>query len=108
MDPEELVATFEQEEEAERRGYPHPWCCLWKPRNSPVIPIWEMTPNHVRNTIRWIERAQETIAEAGFPMFQGEMAQMTAEHDWEAAQDWAYAVEFVKENLVYQARSFST
>lgn len=61
---------------------------LWKQKNGIKIRICDMTDGHLQNTIALLERKAELEKSAiPYPMFNGEMAQMYAEQDWDRAQE---------------------
>jgi hypothetical protein len=57
----------------------------WKTKDGRVIPVKEMTTMHIQNTIAFLEKKHdERILNAVMcmPDFQGEMAQMTADAEF--------------------------
>lgn len=59
---------------------------LWTKRDGTKIRIKDMDDRHLLNCIKMLERRhQQELENLPYPCFQGEMAQMYAEMDWEAA-----------------------
>ena len=57
----------------------------WQTNDGRIIPIKEMTDDHLVNCARLIESKHKKFVDdcsTYYPCFQGEMAQMQAEQDW--------------------------
>lgn len=54
---------------------------IWTTRDGRRIPISQMSDRHVMNTYKMLIR----VGMPDYPSFQGEMAQMMAEDEWERA-----------------------
>lgn len=60
---------------------------MWKTKAGELISIKELEDGHLLNIIAMLQRyanAQVSAALNNYPNFQGEMAQMCAERDWDA------------------------
>jgi hypothetical protein len=56
---------------------------IWKTRDGRSIPIRDMGDSHLANSIRFLERMHKlTVLNYNPPCFQGEMAQMTADDEY--------------------------
>ena len=61
---------------------------LWECKDGRVMRIVDMSTDHILNSMRMLERMhQEMICSIGFPCFQGEMAQMYAEQEFDQLMD---------------------
>lgn len=61
---------------------------LWITKSGSKIKIGDMTDQHIINTIRMLHRAAEVYKNTiPFPMFNGEMAQMYAEQEYDKLMD---------------------
>ena len=61
---------------------------LWKCKDGQVIRIVDMSTDHIVNSMRILERMHtQTLLDMPCPMFQGEMAQMYAEMEFDAYMD---------------------
>lgn len=61
---------------------------FWTTKQGVKMAIRDMETSHIQNCLRHLEkRTRQVKAEISYPTFQGEMAQMHAEHEWEAAMD---------------------
>ena len=61
---------------------------IWKCKDGREIPISEMTTEHITNSMRMLERMhKQTLMDISFPCFQGEMAQMFAEQEFDRLMD---------------------
>ena len=63
----------------------------WETRDGEIIPIREMSDQHLVNTIHYLNRRHEgylnLVMLQGPPMFRGEMAQWAAEQEWLSLAD---------------------
>lgn len=60
----------------------------WKTKDGRVIRICNMTNSHLLNTIRFLEQKHfELMFTMPYPNFNGEMAQMCAEQEWDQLQN---------------------
>lgn len=61
---------------------------LWKCKDGRAVPIKDMTTDHIINSMRMLDRMHEqTQFDMPYPAFQGEMAQMYAEQEFDAYMD---------------------
>lgn len=63
---------------------------IWTTRDGQRIPIGQMTDSHLTNTIAYIYRRAAQLQNEAlvcYPCFQGEMAQMYAEQEWDALNE---------------------
>lgn len=61
---------------------------LWRTKDGRVFPIEQMSEEHLRNAIRFLERAHASYRDTmmtSYPVFNGEMAQFYADQEWTAA-----------------------
>lgn len=70
------------------------WCevtettgALWTTATGDEIPLDEMSTQHIRNALAIVKKIEDDGPPGGFPMFQGEMAQDAAEHQFFQAED---------------------
>ena len=56
----------------------------WQMRDGTCIEVRSMTTSHIENCIAMLERNMGSMP---YPMFQGEMAQMYAEHEYDSFMD---------------------
>lgn len=54
---------------------------IWKTKDGREIPVTEMTETHIKNALNMIESRYPPVP----PCFNGEMAQLCAEVEWENA-----------------------
>jgi hypothetical protein len=59
----------------------------WKTNDGRVIPIEDMTDSHLLNTEQFLRRKFGQLQDACPPDFSGEMAQLSADFEWNALQD---------------------
>jgi hypothetical protein len=56
----------------------------WTKKDGTKIRIKDMDNSHLVNTIKFLDRQQSEIQSCPYPSFQGEMAQMYAEAEYDA------------------------
>lgn len=60
----------------------------WKTKDGRVVRVCDMTDSHLLNTIRFLERQHaQLMFTIPYPNFNGEMAQICAEQEWEQLQN---------------------
>lgn len=61
---------------------------IWKTRDGTKLRICDMTDDHLRNTIIFLEhQATKLKYEIPYPNFRGEIAQYYAEQEWDFIQE---------------------
>jgi hypothetical protein len=61
---------------------------MWRCRDGRKIRIKDMTDSHLRNTVNMLNLAHRNLVDnTSYPCFQGEMAQMYAESEWDVLQE---------------------
>jgi hypothetical protein len=61
---------------------------VWTTGDGQKTRICDMPDDHLLNALAWCERTHEATQHSSAPpMFNGEMAQMCAERDWERLQE---------------------
>lgn len=60
---------------------------VWRTKDGRRIPISRMSDLHLLNTEQFLRRKFNQLQDAEPPSFQGEMAQMIADDEWQAMQE---------------------
>lgn len=81
---------------------------IWTTKEGKELEIKDMSNSHLINTIRYIKRRLDEYHDedgGSYPCFQGEMAQIIAEQEYERAEEAAFKMGELRQEMIQEAKN---